>query len=71
MAVLGIALLTALNIAIILLFIQINIIIPIILLAFYYLSFTTFMAAYGAYPVIEKYMITPYQKSTEESSEAE
>ncbi|MBQ7172784.1 MAG: DUF624 domain-containing protein [Clostridia bacterium] len=72
MAALGIALLTAIDVGLIFLFFPLNIPIPIILPFFYYVSFVAFISAYGAYPVIEKYMIAPYQKKEkEESTESE
>lgn len=66
MAALGIALLTAVDVGLIFLFFPLNIPIPIILPFFYYISFTAFTSAYAAYPVIDRYMIAPYQKSTAE-----
>ena len=71
MAFLGIALLTAIDLGLIALFFPLNIPIPIILPFFYYISFTSFTSAYAAYPVIDKYMIAPYQKqeATEEIDE--
>ena len=75
MAALGIALLTAIDVGLIAIFFPLNIPIPLILPFFYYISFTAFTSAYAAYPVIDKYMIAPYQKqeATEntDSGEAE
>lgn len=63
MAILGIVILTAFAIAFIALFAALlggNIAIPLILPFLYYLAFTAFMAAYAAYPIIDRYMIAPY-----------
>jgi len=77
MGLLGIALITLLNVALLFAFgaTPLGIAIPLILPLLYYLSVTAFTSAYAAYPIIEKYMITPYQKGlqyedTEESTNA-
>lgn len=70
MAFLGIALLTAIDVGLIFLFFPLNIPIPIILPFFYYVSFVAFMSVYGAYPVIDKYMIAPYQKKAAEEEDS-
>lgn len=69
MGALGIVGWTAANVVLFLLLINVNIAIPMILPVIYYLSFTSFTSAYAAYPVIERYMITPYQKQDEEVEE--
>lgn len=61
MAFIGIILILALHIALIFVFIPIGISIPLILPFVYILSTIGFMTTYAAYPIIEKYMITPYQ----------
>ena len=43
--------------------------IPIILPFFYAMAIMKFITTYAAFPVIEKYMITPYQKKEEEIPE--
>lgn len=66
MGALGILILTAIVVALIALFSALlggNIAIPLILPFLYYLSFTAFMAAYAAYPIIDRYMIAPYVSS--------
>ena len=68
LALFGIALLSAIHIILIVLFIPLGISIPIILPFFYLLATGGFMACYAAYPVIDKYMIAPYAS---ESSEEE
>lgn len=63
MGALGILLLTAIVIALIALFAALlggNIAIPLILPFLYYIAFTAFMAAYAAYPIIDRYMIAPF-----------
>lgn len=73
MAVLGIVLLTALNIVLFFAFgaTPLGIAIPLILPFFYYLSFTAFTSAYAAYPIIDRYMIAPYVGGADTSEEAE
>ncbi len=73
MAVLGIALITLLNVALLFAFgaTPLGIAIPLILPFLYYLSVTAFTSAYAAYPIIEKYMITPYAKKISEADETE
>ncbi|MBQ5612727.1 MAG: DUF624 domain-containing protein, partial [Clostridia bacterium] len=65
MGALGIVGLTAANVVLFIALINVNIAIPLILPVIYYFSFTAFTAAYAAYPVIERYMITPYQTNEE------
>lgn len=63
MGALGILILTAIAVAFLALFAALlggNIAIPLILPFLYYLSFTAFMSAYAAYPIIDRYMIAPY-----------
>lgn len=63
LAFLGIVALSAIVIACIALFAALfggNIAIPLILPFLYYLAFTSFMAAYAAYPIIDRYMIAPF-----------
>ncbi len=72
MGLLGIALITAINVALFFVFAAtpLGIAIPLILPLFYYLALTAFTSAYAAYPIIERYMITPYaKKATEEECE--
>ncbi|MBQ9785175.1 MAG: DUF624 domain-containing protein [Clostridia bacterium] len=70
MAVLGILLITAVNVALLLLLGPTPLGgVPIILPFLYYLSVTAFTAAYGAYPIIERYMIKPYLKAEDEEAE--
>ena len=71
LAFLGIVLLIALHIFLIFLFIPIGISIPIVLPFVYILSVLGFMAMYAAYPVIEKYMITPYDSADTDAEEIE
>lgn len=74
MGALGILSLTAIAVALIALFAALlggNIAIPLILPFLYYLSFTAFMAAYAAYPIIDRYMIAPYAGGADGDGEAE
>lgn len=74
MGALGILLLTAIVIALIALFAALlggNIAIPLILPFLYYIAFTAFMAAYAAYPIIDRYMIAPFAQSEADDEEAD
>ena len=59
MAVLGIAVLIIINVALLLMFWQFGIVVPLILPLLYLLPSITVLTTYAAYPVIEKYMIDP------------
>ncbi len=71
MAILGIVLLIALNVALIILFIPMGITIPMILPFFYIMATIGFMTTYAAYPIIDRYMIAPYNSKKEISESAE
>lgn len=75
MAFFGILLLAAFAIALIAFFVALfglnMLAIPAILPFFYFLSFSSFMAAYAAYPIIDRYMIAPYVNSSEEERDEE
>lgn len=64
MAILGIIFMALLNLALVAIFLPLNIIIPLVLPLFYFLGYAGFITVYAAYPVIEKYMINgvPLQK---------
>ena len=68
MGVLGIALITAINVVLFALFAMtpLGIAIPLILPFLYYLAVTAFTSAYAAYPVIDRYMIEPYKNLDDE-----
>ena len=57
MAVLGIIVLIALNALLFIMLRPFNIVVPLILPVFYLLPSITLLTTYGAYPIIEKYMI--------------
>ena len=61
MAILWIFVMLALNFAIFALYMPLGIALPIL----YFFSFSTFTTAYAAYPVIQKYMIDPYENKKE------
>ena len=61
MGLLGIVLLTAIEVVLFAFFMPMNIPIALILPFLYYLSFTAFTSAYAAYPIIDRYMIAPYR----------
>lgn len=62
MATIGVLTLIAINFLLYMLLIPIGIIVPLILPLVYLLPFANFMTTYAAYPVLEKYMISPYEK---------
>ncbi len=65
LAILWILALLLLNFFIFMLYMPLGIALPIL----YIFSATLFTTAYAAYPVIEKYMITPYQQEVEETED--
>lgn len=71
MAVLGMVLITAINVVLFAAFAMtpLGIAIPLILPFFYYLAVTAFTAAYAAYPIIDRYMIDPYRNDETFSEE--
>ena len=60
LAILGLLVFIALHIALILFFLSMGITIPIIIPFFYAMAIMIFITTYAAFPIIEKYMITPY-----------
>ncbi len=75
MGVLGIALFAAIQVVLFAVFAMtpLGIAIPLILPFLYFFAVTSFTSAYAAYPIIDRYMIAPYQTAgiREESEEAE
>ena len=71
MALIGIVLLTLIDVILFIAFMPMNFPIALILPFLYYLSFTSFTSTYAAYPIIDRYMIAPYRKNEEEIEEAE
>lgn len=71
MAVIGIAIITAINVVLFALFAMtpLGIAIPLILPMLYYLAVTAFTTSYAAYPIIDRYMIEPYRHLTDEDEE--
>lgn len=65
LAILGLLLFVAIHIVLIQVFLSMGITIPIVLPFFYAMAIMKFITTYAAFPVIEKYMITPYQKNEE------
>lgn len=59
---LGIVFMAALNIALIIFFMPMGVAVPLILPLFYFMSFSSFISVYTAYPSIQKYMIDPIIK---------
>ncbi|MBQ2999044.1 MAG: DUF624 domain-containing protein [Clostridia bacterium] len=68
MALLGFVLLLALHIFLIIIFIPIGISIPIVLPFVYILAIFGFISTYAAYPIIDRYMIQPYEASQKANS---
>lgn len=72
MGFLGVALITLVNVA--LFFVlgatPLGIAIPLILPLLYYLAVTSFTCAYAAYPIIDRYMIAPYAKTSSDEEES-
>jgi hypothetical protein len=69
LAFLGIVLLTAIHVAIAIMLIPMGISVTIVIPFVYILAATAFMAAYAAFPVIDKYMIAPYASESVEEEE--
>ncbi len=71
MALLGIVLITVIQIFLFFLFgmTPLGIAIPLILPFLYYMAVTAFTSAYAAYPIIDRYMIAPYRGTDEEPEE--
>ena len=71
MAIIGIAIITAINVVLFALFAMtpLGIAIPLILPMLYYLAVTAFTTSYAAYPIIDRYMIEPYRHLTDEDEE--
>lgn len=69
MALIGIVLLTLIDVILFIAFMPMNFPIALILPFLYYLSFTSFTSTYAAYPIIDRYMIAPYRKNDEETEE--
>lgn len=71
MGILGIVLLIAIHIVLIVLLIPYGISIPIVLPFVYALAVIGFIGTYAAFPVIQKYMIDPYQSEQNTIEDAE
>lgn len=71
MALLGIILLLVIHLALIILLIPMGISIPLILPFVYILAIFGFIATYAAYPIIDRYMIAPYQEKEQEKESEE
>ena len=63
MAVIGIAVITAINVVLFPLFMMtpLSIAIPLLLPFLYYFAVTAFTTTFAAYPIIDRYMIEPYR----------
>ena len=69
LAVLGILLLLGLNLFLVIWLVPSGIALPIILPLLYLMGTLGFISTYAAYPVIDKYMIAPYVKPSNEKTE--
>ena len=65
MAILGLGLLLGLHLFLILLLIPVGISIPLVLPLIYILALSVFITTYAAFPVIDRYMIAPYESQNE------
>ena len=70
LAAVGILLMVGVNALLILLLLP-YLTIPMVLPAFYLLSFSAFMSVYAAYPIIDRYLIKPYEESHPRETEPE
>ena len=61
MAFIGKVIAIAFNIALVMLLLPMNIVVPVVLPVVYYFATSAYISSYAYYPVIEKYMIKPYQ----------
>lgn len=70
-AILGVVIIALVNLALAILCLQINFIVPAVLPLFYFLATAGFITVYAAYPVIEKYMIEqePVTPALQDSSD--
>ncbi len=69
MALLGLAVVTAIAVVMIVLFLPMGLGVVVVLPLIYYLGVCAFIYTYAAYPVIKKYMIDPVQKPTDANAE--
>ena len=69
MAVLGIAVLMALNFFLVIWLVPSGIALPLLLPMLYLMATLSFITTYAAYPVIDKYMIAPYVKEHSDKNE--
>jgi uncharacterized membrane protein YesL len=67
----GILLLVLLNVGLIVLFLPMGISVFLVLPFVYIFSFIGFISTYSAYPIIDRYMIEPYESLNEPASSAE
>ena len=65
MSAIGKIFILGLNFILVVLLLPYNIVVPLILPLVYYFATSAYISAYAYYPVIEKYMITPYADSEE------
>lgn len=70
MAALGIAIMVGLNLLLILLLLPYTTI-PMFLPCFYLFSFSAFMSVYAAYPILDRYLIKPYEEAHPQSVDFE
>jgi uncharacterized membrane protein YesL len=70
MGLLGIVLITAIQILLFAVFAMtpLSIAIPLMLMLLYFIAVNAFTAAYAAYPIIDRYMIEPYRDLNEEDA---
>ena len=71
LALIGLAIVTAIAVVPMLLFVQVGLGIAIVLPLIYYLGVCAFIYTYAAYPVIKRYMIDPVDRNTHEGDEVD
>ncbi len=73
MGLIGIVVITALNVVLFPIFMMtpLSFAIPLLLPFLYYLAVTAFTSTYAAYPIIDRYMIEPYRTNEEEVEETD
>ena len=69
MALLGLAVITAIPIFMIILLLPLGLGVTLVLPLIYYLGICSFIYTYAAYPVIKKYMIDPVAPAVQETKE--
>ena len=70
-AIIGIVLFIAIHVLLIIWLLPLGVTIPLVLPLVYSVAIISFISVYAAYPVIDKYMIAPYNNAANESNSDE